>query len=110
MSTTTAASEITKLLEKLDSALSSNDINAAVGLFHEESYWRDFVSFTWNLITLEGRDEIRDMLETRLADVGPMDWTLDDEHLAQQDGPVSQGFIRFGTQEIGRASCREILT
>lgn len=98
MSTTTAASEITQLLEKLDSALSSNDINAAVGLFHEESYWRDFVSFTWNLITLEGRDEIRDMLETRLADVGPMEWTLDDEHLAQQDGPVSQGFIRFGTQ------------
>src|SRR5699024_9596887 len=64
----------------------------------EESYWRDFVSFTWNLITLEGRDEIRDMLETRLADVGPMEWALDDEHLAQQDGPVSQGFIRFGTQ------------
>lgn len=98
MTTSTAATEITALLEKLESALSNQDIDAAVDLFHNESYWRDFVSFTWNLITLEGQDEIRDMLEERLAAVVPLDWELVDEDLAQQDGPVSQGFIRFGTQ------------
>jgi putative flavoprotein involved in K+ transport len=95
----TAVSEITALLQKLDNALSNNDIDAAMELFHEDSYWRDFVSFTWNLITLEGQDEIRDMLKVRLADVRPVNWKLDEEHLAQQDGPVSQGFIRFETQQ-----------
>lgn len=98
MTTSTAATEITKLLEKLESALSNNDIPDAVALFHKESYWRDLVSFTWNLITLEGQDEIRDMLEARLVDVGPMHWRLEDEHLAEQDGSVSQGFIRFDTK------------
>ena len=31
-------------------------------MFAPESYWRDLVAFTWNIKTIEGRDEIRDML------------------------------------------------
>lgn len=93
----TAVTEITDLLQKLERALSINDIGTATELFHEDSYWRDFVSFTWNMITLEGRDEIRDMLEQRLVEVRPANWRIDDEDLAQQEGPISQGFIRFET-------------
>lgn len=100
MTTSTAATEVTTVLEKLEEALSNRNMNAAIELFHQDSYWRDFVSFTWNLITLEGPDEIQHMLEERLDDVNPTAWCLDDEHLAQQDGPVSQGFIRFET-EVG---------
>ncbi len=36
-------------------APASADVGA---LFGEECYWRDFVAFTWNIITLEGRDAI----------------------------------------------------
>lgn len=100
MTTSTAATEVTTVLEKLDEALSNRNIKAAIELFQQDSYWRDFVSFTWNLITLEGPDEIQQMLEERLDDVNPTAWCLDDEHLVQQDGPVSQGFIRFET-EVG---------
>lgn len=97
MSTSTATQEITTVLQKLDAALASKDIAATVDLFHEESFWRDFVSFTWNLITLEGVDEIRDMLEERLTDVAPSNWALDEDSPVQQEGPMSQAFINFET-------------
>lgn len=100
MPTSTASTEITELLQKLDNTLSNNDIDGALELFHEESFWRDLVSFTWNLITLEGKNEIRDMLENRLAEVQPTAWSLDENPPATEDGGVSQGFIRFST-EVG---------
>ena len=46
-------------LAQFDAALRSRDIEAALALFDDESYWRDFVSFTWNLKTMEGKDEVR---------------------------------------------------
>jgi putative flavoprotein involved in K+ transport len=30
-------------------------------LFGEECYWRDLLAFTWNIVTLEGRDAIAAM-------------------------------------------------
>ncbi len=36
-------------LDKLEGALSSGDIDAAVNLFQTDCYWRDLVTFTWNL-------------------------------------------------------------
>ena len=35
-------------------------------MFAVDSFWRDLVSFTWNIKTIEGRDAIADML-TRAA-------------------------------------------
>src|SRR5271157_2695524 len=32
-------------------------------MFEEDSYWRDLVSLTWNIITLEGKEKIKAMLE-----------------------------------------------
>jgi len=58
-------------LQKFGSSLERGDINAAAGMFEPESYWRDLVSFTWNLKTCEGRAEIKAMLAARLADVKP---------------------------------------
>ncbi len=45
----------------------NGDIDAAVNLFLTDCYWRDLVTFTWNLKTLEGHAEIRDMLKSQLA-------------------------------------------
>ena len=58
-------------LQKFGSSLERGDIDAAAGMFEPESYWRDLVSFTWNLKTCEGRAEIKAMLAARLADVKP---------------------------------------
>jgi putative flavoprotein involved in K+ transport len=44
-----------KWLIEFDAALQKQDIDKAVDMFHAESYWRDLVSFTWNLKTAEGR-------------------------------------------------------
>jgi putative flavoprotein involved in K+ transport len=61
------------------SALDSQDIDAAVALFAPESYWRDLVSFTWNMRTQEGPAAIREMLEARLADVKPTNFAIEGE-------------------------------
>ncbi|HEU0258558.1 MAG TPA: NAD(P)/FAD-dependent oxidoreductase [Burkholderiales bacterium] len=40
-------------------------------MFEPEGFWRDLVSFTWNIRTCEGRGEIKAMLAARLGDVRP---------------------------------------
>ena len=52
-------------------ALAARDIDRVVGKFAIDSFWRDLVAFTWNIKTVEGRDQIADMLGERLADTDP---------------------------------------
>jgi len=54
--------KLSDLLDTFGSALASGDIDTAVGCFQEDCYWRDLVTFTWNIVTLEGRDAVRAML------------------------------------------------
>jgi putative flavoprotein involved in K+ transport len=67
----TPDAEVDQWLDAFEGALAGRDLDDAVTLFAEESYWRDLVSFTWNLKTCEGRDEIRAMLAGTLAHVEP---------------------------------------
>ena len=64
---TTAAATITQVLADLDRSLAAGDPEAAAALFEPDGYWRDLVSFTWNIRTMEGRAEIAAMLEAQLA-------------------------------------------
>lgn len=86
-------------LAEFGDALTAGDTARAAAMFEEDGCWRDFVSFTWNLRTLEGRDEIRDMLDTQLAAVAPGGWALD-EPASSADG-VTDAWIRFETA-VGR--------
>ncbi|MDI1285121.1 MAG: NAD(P)/FAD-dependent oxidoreductase [Reyranella sp.] len=61
----------TEWLAEFASALKRSDTDAAAALFADECYWRDLVSFTWNIVTLESRSAIADMLKVRLGDVRP---------------------------------------
>lgn len=61
----------TEWLARFASALKRSDIDAATALFADECYWRDLVAFTWNIVTLESRSAIADMLKARLSDVKP---------------------------------------
>ena len=63
-------------LQDFESALSRRDIPAAAGLFATDSYWRDLVSFTWNLKTVENPDGVTDLLTHNLDRVSPEDFEL----------------------------------
>ena len=68
---TTATARMDAFLARFETALASGNVDAVTGLFAEECYWRDLVSFTWNIRTMEGRDQVRDMLKACLARVKP---------------------------------------
>ncbi|AVM63664.1 FAD-dependent oxidoreductase [Dietzia sp. oral taxon 368] len=82
-------------LNEFGAALSAGDTERAAELFEADGCWRDFVSFTWNIRTLEGRDEIREMLDAQLTAVSPSSWTLDES--ATTADHVAEAWIRFET-------------
>jgi putative flavoprotein involved in K+ transport len=71
--------------------LDRGDVSAATALFADECYWRDLVSFTWNLKTLESRDEIARMLPATLPAAKPSHWALTGEATAA-DGTTEAWF------------------
>ncbi|MDX8493574.1 NAD(P)/FAD-dependent oxidoreductase [Mesorhizobium sp. VK22B] len=85
------------LLDKFGKALEAGDIHAAVNCFQEDCYWRDLVTFTWNLKTMEGRDQVRDMLQAMLADIKPTGWTVAQGEEATEDGGIITAWITFET-------------
>ncbi|MBG6215242.1 MAG: NAD(P)/FAD-dependent oxidoreductase [Cryobacterium sp.] len=96
---------VDRWLVALDSALQAGNVDAAVALFEEDCYWRDFVSFTWNLKTLEGKDDIRRMLEVQLEHVQPSDWARGED--ATGDADATEAWVTFETgQARGYAHLR----
>src|SRR3954451_8276400 len=84
-------------LDAFDSALSSGDAEGAAALFTDDGLWRDLVAFTWNITTVEGRDQISDMLRTTLRRVQPKGWSLSEP--ASGDSGAEEAWIEFETAE-----------
>lgn len=91
----TATQDVNRWLAEFGAALEGNDVETAVSLFADESYWRDLVSFTWNIKTMEGKGQIADMLTATLGHVQPSNWQLEGE--ANEAGGVTDGWICFET-------------
>ncbi|MDK1385616.1 NAD(P)/FAD-dependent oxidoreductase [Sinorhizobium sp. 8-89] len=89
---------IDNTLAKLGRALEQGDIEAAVNLFQADCYWRDLVAFTWNIRTMEGRNQIRDMLTSQLAAVKPALFRQDEKEQASGGDGVSEGWFEFETE------------
>ncbi|MGN6551438.1 MAG: NAD(P)/FAD-dependent oxidoreductase [Pararhizobium sp.] len=85
------------VLAKLDGALAAGDIDGAVALFQEDCYWRDLVTFTWNIRTMEGRDAVRDMLVAQLDLTKPSNWQLAEGEDASEEGGIITAWITFET-------------
>ena len=98
MSELTASDKATQFLENLDRALQNQDSSAAAALFADECYWRDLVSFTWNLKTVEGREQIEDMLKSQLASVKPRNWTVNDSEAVTEADGVVEAWFNFETE------------
>ena len=92
---------VTAFLGKFGAALAAGDVDAAVALFGAESYWRDLVAFTWNIKTMEGRDQVRDMLTHCLSQAKPRDWRIAEGEVASEADGVLESWISFET-EIAR--------
>src|SRR5262245_26746624 len=90
--------KLADLLDKFGAALSSGNIDKAAGFFQDDCYWRDLVSFTWNIKTLEGRDQIRDMLKKQLAKIEPSGWALAEGEDATESDGLLEGWITFETK------------
>ena len=58
----TARDTITGWLGEFEAAVSGDDIERAARLFGNDSYWRDLIAFSWNIVTVEGPDGVRDLL------------------------------------------------
>lgn len=86
-------------LADFESALADRDIERVVGKFATDSFWRDLVSFTWNLKTVECRDGIADMLTARLHDTDPSRFRTSETPTEEFDGEhvVTSAFIEFET-------------
>ena len=80
--------------------------DTAAALFGEDSYWRDLVSFTWNLRTEEGRGAIHEMLAARLADVQPSNFQLQGDATEAAVGGVAgvAGAVRVAGGTDGKAA------
>ena len=88
-------------LSLFNDALESQDREAVLNLFLPQAFWRDFLAFTWNLHTSEGREAIGDMLDACLARTAPRAWRM--VGTAREAGDVIEAIAAFET-EIGRCS------
>jgi putative flavoprotein involved in K+ transport len=95
---TTPTGRMEAFLGRFEEALAQGDIEAVVGLFAEDCYWRDLVAFTWNIKTMEGRDAVRDMLRACLSRVKPANWHVASGEQATENGAVAEAWISFETE------------
>ncbi len=78
-------------LASFEAALRERDVPAAAGHFAAASFWRDLVSFTWNLTTVENPDGVATMLDDVLERVDPSGFVLA-EPADEADGVVTAWF------------------
>ncbi len=82
--TSSAAVQVSAWLTAFHEALVSGRSDAVRDLFVEDCYWRDLVSFTWNITTAAGHAAIGDMLTACAAQATSSEWKIEgtpaDEH------------------------------
>jgi putative flavoprotein involved in K+ transport len=93
----TPAMRAQALLDRFGDALSRHDIDGAVAMFGEDCYWRDLVSFTWNIRTMEGKGQVRDMLAACLENTKPSAWKVYDKEPAGDAGGILEAWFTFET-------------
>jgi len=93
MSTPTA--QVSSWLADFGAAVSGGDFGRATSMFGDDSYWRDLVSFSWNLKTAEGPQQIQAMLEGTMPNAKPANFAIQREG-SEADG-VTEGWFTFET-------------
>src|ERR1700682_796155 len=99
LDTSAARTDVTRWLADFQRVLTARDIDAAAGLFVDDCFWRDLVAFTWNIVTIEGPEGVRQMLGQTLDRVQPSGFAVADE--LGEAGAETESWIRFETS-VGR--------
>jgi cation diffusion facilitator CzcD-associated flavoprotein CzcO len=97
MSTNVSAStqQVSEWLSNFGSNLDRADFDAAMQMFAEDSYWRDLVSLTWNIKTLEGKENIKAMLKATVTEAKPGQWRIEGD--ANSDSGLIDSWFTFET-------------
>src|SRR5262245_25193594 len=105
MSNPNAVANINRWLAELEDRLGSGDVTGAVALFAQRCFWRDMVAFTWNIRTMEGQEEIAQLLAATLARVRPRNFQIEGDVRETQAGLEAR--LRFETSHCwGRGHVR----
>ena len=99
--TTAPAARVEYWLDAFAELLERRDIASVPSLFRVDSYWRDIVSFTWNITTVEGIDGVIDLLTHTLEETAPHDFRAVGD-VSDDDGVLSSRFT-FETS-VGRGT------
>ncbi|OYO03024.1 putative flavoprotein involved in K+ transport [Propionibacteriaceae bacterium ES.041] len=86
-------------LARFQQALAAADGAATADLFATECYWRDLIAFTWNLKTVEGREQVADLV-TQTGERTAATGFATSEPPEEADG-VLTAWLRFETA-VGR--------
>lgn len=89
-----SSTSIENWLKNFTIAVQSPDSADWSTLFVEDSYWRDFVAFSWNIVTKEGVEDIGAMARAQ-AEIGAKNFKGDDPALPVSD--ETQGWFTFET-------------
>ena len=90
-----AQQRMDRWLAEFEAAFAVRDIDRVVSGFVTDCFWRDLVAMTWNLTTMEGHEQLADMLEARLPEADPSGFVTAEP--ATADGDVVSAFIEFET-------------
>ncbi len=115
MHDTAPQAEVTAWLAAFAAALVRRDVPATLALFAEDCYWRDFLAFTWNIKTLEGKAAIADMLDATLTHTAPEAFAAGE---MKREAGVTEAWFSFrttsghgeGILRLEGSKCRTILT
>ena len=101
----TATQQARRWLDSFEETLNSDNPAQAADMFEGNGFWRDLVTMTWNIKTMEGRDAIRHMLSATAKQARPANWQISEE-ATEQDG-VIDAWVSFETVDaIGKGHLR----
>jgi putative flavoprotein involved in K+ transport len=98
---TEPSTRVRSWLERLATALAAPESADWSSLFVKQCFWRDFVAFSWNIVTVEGVEAIAAMARAQARAVGVRNIAPDDAALPMTDD--TQGWFTF---ETATARCR----
>ncbi|MEA2879865.1 MAG: hypothetical protein QOF14_5061 [Hyphomicrobiales bacterium] len=102
------ATVVENWLAQFEAALAQPDGAALKALFHTDSYWRDALALTWDLVTFSGADVIAAELIARARRAAPAGFKIDPRrmaprHVTRAGTNAIEAMFRFETPE-GRAN------
>jgi putative flavoprotein involved in K+ transport len=98
-STQTPTQRAERWLHDFEEALRARDVARAAGMFAATSFWRDLVSFSWNIATVENPEGAAELLTENLDRTDPTSFAVE-EPADEADG-VTTAWFTFETA-VGR--------